>query len=229
MPVNFTMGRMPFAGRINYSGGTNPQLSRNPLQRLQPTPTVGGNLSNGQMGPHVGGDTWEMNSNKDGVQYNGPQRWSAGFSGGGDRGQRIQGYMGNGIRTDWFQDATGRAPTAGDYEAMNGGSLSPAFPQMGSLPQNVPHGATTAPQMAGHAAGPSTTQMADQAVGNAMKAASEASNNSFFPSPTIQLPGVGNAGQPMGQPQRNGIYATDETARQKRVALRSGTYGNYMS
>jgi hypothetical protein len=162
-----------------------------------------------------------MNSNKDGVQYNARPMGKVGFYGGGDQGQRIQGYVGGGIPTGEFSQATGRAPTAGDYEALNGG-LSPAFPQMGSLP-NAPHGMTTTPAVA-QPAGPATMPTADKTVNNVLAAAGNAASNSFFPTPSIGQPYIPNAGQTMTQPKQ-GIYGTDEAARQKRMALRNGTYG----
>ncbi len=102
-----------------------------------PTPVVGAGggtgTTPGTSGLHpVGGETWEMNSNRDGVQFNGPSQYS-GRSAGGDTGERIHGYSGGGIPTNLFSQLTGRGPTAADAEALNGGGLSPQFNQMGSL------------------------------------------------------------------------------------------------
>lgn len=82
---------------------------------------------------HVGGDTWEMNSNRDGMQFNGPSQWQAGFDGGGNSGGRIHGYEGAGLNTRDFSRLTGRGPTAADVEMAQGGGLAPDHPQMGSL------------------------------------------------------------------------------------------------
>lgn len=102
-----------------------------------PTPVVGAGGGTGTTPgtaiPHVGGDTWEMNSNRDGQQFNGPSQWRAGFAGGGDTGERIHGYSGGGLPTNLFSAEMGRAPTAADVEQANGGGLSPNYPQMGSL------------------------------------------------------------------------------------------------
>ncbi len=98
------------------------------------TPVVGGGGGTGNapntMPAHVGGDTWEMNSNRGGVQFNGPTSYKGSFS--GDGGAPIHGYEGAGLNTRDFTTATGRAPTATDVEMAQGGGLAPHH-QMGSL------------------------------------------------------------------------------------------------
>lgn len=86
-----------------------------------PTKTVGGSNRDGSMGPHVGGETWEMNSNRDGQQFTAAPLSKVGMGYGGSQA-RIGG--------------PGEAPlatTAADYERAHGGSLSRDYGSMGSL------------------------------------------------------------------------------------------------
>lgn len=113
---------LPFAGSSAY-------------RRTGPTPVIGGGGGTGTAvgtnPAHVGGDTWEMNSNRGGMQFNGPSTYRGSAYGGG--GPTIHGYEGGGLNTRDFSQLMGRGPTAADVEMANGGGLAPNHPQMGSL------------------------------------------------------------------------------------------------